>query len=224
MNILEAQEIRSGKKSVRPFSLPPVGAAPLIAPAGPATAPAAASAPVIPFAPAQAATAIQSQQKNSVLEKDGFIAATVEQIKRSIESNSAQKRIGRAAVGMGESLGTVAEIPRGVANIAKSTVGMVTGTPLRPLDDEKQKKLDAEVAAELARQFRYAKNPIIDKDSGFFKRGWFGGVGSIAGWIVNLAGGLDEAIAGAVAGAPAVPQSEEQLRLRPAESVHFRLP
>ena len=48
MNILEAQEIRSGKKSVRPFSLPPVGAAPLIAPAGPATAPAAASAPVIP--------------------------------------------------------------------------------------------------------------------------------------------------------------------------------
>ena len=48
MNILEAKEILSGKKSVRPFSLPPVGAAPLIAPAGPATAPAAASAPVIP--------------------------------------------------------------------------------------------------------------------------------------------------------------------------------
>lgn len=53
MNILEAQELRRGKKSVRPFSLPPVGAAPLTAPAGPATAPAAASAPVIPSAPKQ---------------------------------------------------------------------------------------------------------------------------------------------------------------------------
>ena len=53
MNILEAQELRSGKKSVRPFSLPPVGAAPLTAPAGPAPAPAAASAPVIPSAPKQ---------------------------------------------------------------------------------------------------------------------------------------------------------------------------
>ena len=53
MNILEAQELRRGKKSVRPFSLPPVGAAPLTAPAGPAPAPAAASAPVIPSAPKQ---------------------------------------------------------------------------------------------------------------------------------------------------------------------------
>ncbi len=74
MNILEAQEILSGKKSVRPFSLPPVGAAPLIAPAGPATAPAAASAPVISSGQAESSgnqvpATSNVQDKQSALQK-----------------------------------------------------------------------------------------------------------------------------------------------------------
>lgn len=82
---------------LEPFPTAPAPVNPLIAPAGPATAPAAASAPVIPSAPAQAAPTIQSQPKAPATMPGGM----TEWIQNKQKENDAQAAAGVDLVRIG---------------------------------------------------------------------------------------------------------------------------
>ncbi len=68
-------------------------------------------------------------------------------------------------------------------DLADST-GKLTGGPhsvRSGLPAKQQDRLDQEAKRHISMQKRFENNPIVDPKSGFFKRGWFSGLESVAG-------------------------------------------
>ncbi|HRT06741.1 MAG TPA: hypothetical protein P5204_13685, partial [Kiritimatiellia bacterium] len=146
----------------------------------------------------------EPERPRPVAEEKGFLRGSVEAVRRGVDEMRAAKRLGRAVAGIDpDTPGFVEEIPSGLKNLADAT-GRLSGGPeavRRRLSPDQQAVLDREAAAYADLKRRNEENPLVDPESGFFKRGWFSGLNSVAGWIANMAAGADEAAAGAATGA-----------------------